>query len=75
MPVIVSQVYNYRYEHWECFILIGFQNVKEVVILKEAHSSISNLQMNSSNTSDNSLKEFWDQMFNFIDFTNFKDFL
>ena len=31
--------------------------------------------MDTSDTLDNSLEEFWDEWLNFVDFTNFEDFL
>lgn len=56
MPVVVGKIYNDGDQHGEGFIFIGLQNVEEVVILKEAHRSISNLQVDSANTSDNTLE-------------------
>lgn len=43
VPVIVSQVDDDGHEHGEGLLLVGLQNVKEVVVLKEAHGSVGHL--------------------------------
>ena len=75
MPVIISQVHNDGNEHGEGLVLVGLQNVEEIVIFKEAHGSVGNLQVDTANTSYNSLKELSNQGFNLIYFTNFENFL
>jgi hypothetical protein len=75
MPVVISKVDNDRDEHWEGLILVGLQDVEEVVILKEAHGSVSNLQVDAANASDNSLEEFGYQVLNLVNFAYFKHFL
>jgi len=60
MPMVFSQVDNDRNEHGERLLFVSLQNIEEVVILKEAHSSVSNLQMNTTDTLDNSLEKLWD---------------
>ena len=73
--MIICEIYNNRDQHWESLVLISLQNVQEVIVLKETHSSVSNLQVDTSNASHNSLEKFRNQMFNFVDFTNFQNFL
>lgn len=75
VPVIISEVYNDWNQHGEGLILVGLEDVEEVVILKEAHSSISYLQVNTTDASDNTLEEFGDQMLNLVNFADFQDFL
>jgi len=75
MPVVFSQVNNDWNQHWESFLFVVLKNVKEIVILKEAHSSIGNLKMDTTNALNNSLKKFDDKFINLIDFTDFKNFL
>ena len=56
MPVIVSQIdYNW-YQHWESLIFIGLQDIKEVIVLEEAHGSISDLQVDTTDALDNALE-------------------
>ena len=73
--MVFSQVDDDWNKHGERLLFVGLQNIEEVVILKEAHSSVSNLQMNTTDTLDNSLEKFWDQVLNFINFANFEDLL
>lgn len=75
MPVIVSKVDNNRDKHRESLILVGFEDVEEVIVFKEAHCSISNLQVNTTNTSNNSLEKLLNQMFDLVDFAHLKNFL
>lgn len=73
--MVFSQVYNDWNQHWECLLLIGLQNIEEVVILEEAHGSVCNLQMDATNALDDSLEQSRNEMFNLVNFTNFKNFL
>ena len=57
MPVVFGKLHNHWDQHGESLVLIGFENVQEIVILKEAHSSIGHLKMNSANASDNPLEK------------------
>lgn len=75
MPVIFSQVNNDWHKHWERLLLISLQDIKEIVVFEEAHSSVSDLQMDSADTLDNSFEELWNQVLDFVDFTDFEDFL
>ena len=75
VPMVFSQVNNDWNKHWESLLLVGFEDVQEIVVLEEAHGSISNLQMDTSNALHNSLEELVDQVFNFVNFAYFKDFL
>jgi hypothetical protein len=54
--VVVSEVHNDGDEHWEGSVLVGLKDVQEVVIFKEAHGTVSNLQVNSANALHNSLE-------------------
>lgn len=73
--MVLSKVDNNWHKHWECLVLVGLQDIEEIIILEEAHRSISNLQMNTTNTSDDSLEESGNQVLYLINFTYFQDFL
>ena len=66
MPVVLRQINNDRNQHVESLILVGLQDVQEVVILEEAHSSVSHLQVDTSNAGHDSLEESLDQPRNFV---------
>ena len=57
MPVVLCKVHYDWNEHWEGLIFIGFKYVQEVVVFEEAHSSVSNLQVDTSNALDNALRK------------------
>ena len=71
--MVLSKVYNDWNKHWESLFLVSLQNIQEIIVFEEAHRSICNLKMNTSNTLNNSLEKFWDEMFDLIDFTDFED--
>ncbi len=75
VPMVLSQVNDDWNKHWEGLLLVGLQDVQEVVILEEAHGSIGNLQVNTSNALHNSFKELVDQVFDLVNFAYFEDFL
>lgn len=75
MPVVLRQINDDRYQHMESLILVGLQNVQEVVILKETHRSVGHLQVDTSNTGHDSLEESGDQSHNFVNLANLQDFL
>jgi hypothetical protein len=75
VPMIVSKIDDDRNQHGEGLIFIGLENVEEVVVLKETHGSVSYLQVNTANASYDSLEQFRNEVFDFIDFANFQDFL
>ena len=56
VPVVLSQINDYRHQHRECLVLVSLQDVQEVIVLKEAHGSVCNLQMISSYAFDNAFK-------------------
>ena len=43
VPVLVCQLRDNRDQHREGLVLVGLQDVQEVVILKEAHGPVSDL--------------------------------
>jgi hypothetical protein len=43
VPVVISKINDDWDEHWEGLILVSLENVQEIIILEEAHSSIGNL--------------------------------
>jgi len=43
MPMSISNCTDDWNQHWEGLIFISLQDGKEIIILKEAHSSISDL--------------------------------
>jgi len=73
--MVLGKVDNNWHQHRECFILIRLQDVEEVVILKEAHRAVGNLQMVSTNRFDNALEKAWDQMLNLFHLAHLKHFL
>jgi len=73
--MLVCEFCNDRHQQWEGLVLVSLQNVEEVVILKEAHCSISYLQMNTSNALHNSLEEFGNELLNLLNLTDFQDLL
>jgi hypothetical protein len=75
MPVVVSKLNYYRHKHWEGFLLVGLEYVEEVIIFKEAHCSVSDLEMDTSYASNNSLEQSRNQMVNLVYFANFENFL
>jgi len=75
VPVVLGQVHYDRYKHWECFLLVCLKDVEEVIVLKEAHSSIGYLEMDASNTFYNSLEQLRYQVLNLVDFAHLKNFL
>ena len=75
MPMVLGQFNDDWNQHWECLLFVSLQDVEEVVILEEAHCSIRNLEMDTTNASNDSLEKSWDQVFNLVNFTYFKNFL
>lgn len=75
MPMVFSEVNDDWNQHWESFLFVVLKDIEEVVILEEAHSSIGNLEMDTTNALNNSLEKFDDKSINFIDFTDFENFL
>lgn len=56
MPVVLSQVDNDGHQHRECLLLVGLQDVEEVVVLKVAHGTIGDLKVNTANTLNDPLE-------------------
>ena len=75
VPVMLRKINDDRHEHGERLLLVSLEDVQEVVVLKEAHSSVSNLQMNTANALDDTLEKAGDQSFDLINFANLEDFL
>lgn len=73
--MVFSKVNNNWNQHWECLFLVVLEYIKEIIILEEAHSSIGNLKMDTTNALNNSLEKLDNELINFIDFTYFQDFL
>ena len=73
--MVLCKINNNWHKHWEGLFLISFQYVEEIIIFKEAHCSIDNLEMDTTNTLHNSLEESWDKMLNFINLADLKNFL
>ena len=57
VPMLVSQFCDNWDKHGEGLVLIGLEDVQEVVILKETHGAISYLQVNAADTLDNTLEQ------------------
>lgn len=75
MPMVFSEVNDDWNQHWESFLFVVLKDIEEVVILEEAHSSIGNLEMDTTNALNDSLEKFDDKSINLIDFTDFENFL
>ena len=75
MPMVLREINDNRNKHWESLILVSLQNVQEVVIFKETHSSVGYLEMNTANALHDSLEQLWDQWLNFVYFANLQNFL
>jgi hypothetical protein len=75
VPVVVSQVNDDWNKHWESLLLVVLEDVQEVVILEEAHSSVSDLQVEASDADSDSLEKSWDQVVDLVDFAHFQYFL
>ena len=73
--MVFSEVNDDWNQHWESFLFVVLKDIEEVVILEEAHSSIGNLKMDTTNALNDSLEKFDDKSINLIDFTDFKNFL
>ena len=55
--MILSELNNDGYENRESLFLVSLENVKEVVILEEAHSAVSYLKMISTDAFGYALEE------------------
>ena len=75
MPMVLSKVHDDGHQHGEGLLLVGLEDVKEVIILEEAHGSVGHLQVDSTNALHNPLEQFWDQVFYLVDLTNLQDLL
>ncbi len=73
MPMLLSKMADHRHQHWEDLVLVRSQDRQEIIILKEAHSSISNLEMRASYASNQSFEESGDQGFQLEDVTDFQN--
>lgn len=73
--MIFCKVYNYWNKHGEGLFFISLEYGEEVIVFEEAHSSICNLQVSSSNTSNNSSEERSDEWLDFVYLAYFQYFL
>lgn len=62
MPVVVGELGNNRDKQREGVSFEISDNIQEEFILKEAHSSVSYLEMRASDAFHDSLKEFRDNI-------------
>jgi hypothetical protein len=60
--MIISQFINFWYHNWENFILILSYDIQEILVFKEAHGSITDVHILTSDTSDHPFEEFWYEM-------------
>lgn len=70
----LGQVTNDGNEKWESVRFVGFEDVEEVVILEEAHRSVSDLQMKTRNALHKSFEYLWNVWFEFCNLACFEDF-
>ena len=73
--MVLREVNDDGHEDWEGLVLVGLENIEEVVILEETHGSVSHLQMITANTLDNTLEEPLNQWFDVLDFADLNDLL
>lgn len=73
--MLVGQLGYHRHKHGEGLVLVGLQDVQEVVVFEEAHCAVSNLQVNTSNASHYSLEEAGDKVLDFVNFAHFQHLL
>ena len=75
MPVRICELIDNWYEHGEGLVLVCLEDIEEVVILEEAHGTISDLQVITTDRLDDSLEEAGDQMLNLFNLTDLEDLL
>lgn len=75
VPMVLGQINDDGHQHWESLLLVGFQDVQEVVILEEAHGSIGNLQMDTTNALYDPLEQSWNKVLHLVDLANLEDLL
>ena len=73
--MVLREVNDDGHEDWEGLVLVGLENIEEVVILEETHGSVSHLQMITTNTLDNTLEEPLNQWFDVLDFADLNNLL
>jgi hypothetical protein len=73
--VLIGEFSNHRNEHGEGLVLVGLQNVQEVIVLEEAHCAVSNLQVDTSDAAHDSLEQAGHKVLDFIDFAHFQHLL
>ena len=73
--MVLGQVNDDWYQHGERLVLVRFEDVEEVVVLKEAHGAISHLQMVTADALDDTFEKTGDQVLDSLNLTDFKDFL
>ena len=71
VPVILCEVNDNGNQQGESLLLISLKDSQEVVILKEAHGSVSNLKMSSADASNYPSEELGDERLDLVNFTNF----
>jgi hypothetical protein len=70
----LGQVTNDGNKKWESVRFVSFEDVEEVVVLKETHGSVSDLQMKTRNAFHQPLENFWNVGFKFRNLACFEDF-
>ena len=75
VPVVLSQVDNDGHEHGESLLLVSLKDVQEVVILKEAHGSVSDLEVDSSDALHDPLEQLWDLVLDLVRLADLEDLL
>ena len=74
MPVSVSDSGDDWDQDREGEVLVRLEDGEEVVVLEEAHRSISHLEMRTRDALDKSLEELGDDGFEFSNIANFQNF-
>ena len=54
--MVFGEIDNNWNKHWESLIFVSLKNVQKVIVFKETHCSISNLEMDTANTFNDSFE-------------------
>ena len=75
MPVVFCKVHDDGDKHRESLVFVLFQNVEEVIVLKEAHGAVCHLQVIAADRAHDPLEEALNERLYLLDFADFKNLL
>ena len=73
--MVLSEVHDDWNQHGEGFLLVGLQDIEEVVVLEETHGPVGNLQMDAANALDDSLEKLGNEVLDLVHLADFEDLL